>query len=233
MTRHIIALGGGSFSQQIGISPIDRYILSLSGKQYPKIAFLPTAAGDSTTYVHKFYDSFSRADCLMSHYSIFGNNHLDIRSYLLEQDIIYVGGGNTFNMLTLWKARGVDTILRECWERGIIMCGISAGSLCWFRAGNTDSFGTMDKIECMSWLPFSNSPHYDTELTRRPNFYELIRTNQIPAGYGVDEGVALHFQDQNLFKVIAEKTEARAYWIEVKNGQVVEDTIVPEFLPQV
>ena len=224
--RQIVAMGGGGFSDSTNTTPIDKYILSLSPNKNPRVCFLPTASGDAGSYVNKFYKAFSAENCHMSHFSVFNSNHPN--EFLLEQDIIYVGGGNTFNMLNLWSARGVDKILKKAYENGIILCGISAGSLCWFESGNTDSFGKMDKIDCLGLLPFSNSPHFNSEKTRRPNFENLIKNKDISAGYGVDENVAVHFENEKLYKAIKEKEEASAYFISLENGILKEKLINPE-----
>jgi peptidase E len=189
---------------------------------------LATATGDAQSYIDKFYGAFSRQDCLLSHYSIFQNNHKDVESFLLNQDIIYVGGGNTFNMLNLWSARGVDKILKTAYQNGVILCGISAGSLCWFETGNTDSFGSMDKIDGLGFLPFSNSPHYNSDSSRRPNFQDLIKNRQISAGYGVDENVALHFVDEKLFRSVKESQEGTAYFTFLEGETLKEEIITPE-----
>ena len=229
LSQQIIAIGGGGFSPTTGTcTPIDKYILNLPNKKFPKISFLPTATGDSQIYIDKFYKAFTSQDCYPTHYSIFKNNHLDVESYILDQDIIYVGGGNTVNMLVLWKARGLDKILEKALEKGVILCGISAGSLCWFDSGNTDSFGKMDKIDCLGFLPYSNSPHFDSEITREPNFTNLIETNQIPAGYGVEEGVALHFINGELKKTIRENSTGVAYFINIKEKIISKQSILPE-----
>ncbi len=223
--RQIIGLGGGGFSCLGKTTPIDKYILSLA-VQNPKVCFLPTASGDAETYINKFYQAFSMENCYMSHFSVFKSNHSN--EFLLEQDIIYVGGGNTFNMLNLWSARGIDKVLKMAYEKGIILCGISAGSLCWFESGNTDSFGKMDKIDCLGFLPYSNSPHFNSESTRRPSFESLIQKKSIAGGYAVDENVALHFIDEELHKAVKEKEENSAYFISLENGTINEKIINPE-----
>lgn len=227
--RQIIALGGGGFSTTGSVSLIDKYILSSSISKTPKVCFVPTASGDADGYIDKFYKAFSMTNCYLSHFSVFRSNHP--AEFLLDQDIIYVGGGNTFNMLQLWSARGVDVALKEAYQKGVVLCGISAGSLCWFEAGNTDSFGKnigrMDKITGLGILPYSNSPHFNTEPSRRPNFADLIRNKNIPDGYGVDENVALHFIDEKLHQTIKETEVGSAYFIQLKNGQIVEKLINP------
>lgn len=224
--RQIIAIGGGGFSYTGKCTPIDKYILKMSNQKYPKISFLATASGDSDSYINKFYKAFSSQDCHLSNFDLFDTNHSN--DFLLDQDIIYVGGGNTFNMLQLWSARGVDKTLRQAYQNGTILCGISAGSLCWFASGNTDSFGKMDKINCLNLLPYSNSPHFNSEPARRPNFENLIKNEDICDGYGVDENVALHFVNEKYYKAIKQKEQGLAYFISLENGIINEKIINPE-----
>lgn len=226
IARQIIAIGSGGFSDSGKTTPIDKYILASTAKINPRVCFLPTASGDSREYTNRFYQSFSMANCHLSHFSVFGSNHPN--EFLLDQDIIYVGGGNTYNMLQLWNSRGVTDILKKAYQNGVILCGISAGSLCWFESGNTDSFCKMDKIDCLGFLPYSNSPHFNSEKTRRPNFEELIQNQDINSGYGVDEGVALHFIDEKLHKAVKEKDQARAYFISLEDQKIEEKVIEPE-----
>jgi dipeptidase E len=142
MQPQIVAIGGGGFSAESGNLLLERYILNLTKKTNPKVCFVPTASGDSELYLLKFYAAFKELQATTSHLPLFQLAVTDLRSHILKQDIIYVGGGNTRNMLLIWRAFGVDTILREAWEQGIILCGVSAGSICWFEQGVTD-FGLL------------------------------------------------------------------------------------------
>jgi dipeptidase E len=229
-TKNIVAMGGGSFASNNSLTAVEKYTLNLTNKPYPKVCFLGTATGDTSIYIDKFYKAFSKEDAYLSHLNIFNRNHKNIEEYLLDQDVIYVGGGNTYNMLLLWKEYGIDKILNSAWAKGIVLCGISAGSLCWFENGNTDSFGDMDQIKCLGFLPYSNSPHYNSEVQRRPNFQQLILDNKIKPGWGVDEDVALHFKDQDLVKVISNKPDVFAYWTETQKEKLIEKKIIPENL---
>ena len=137
----IVALGGGGFSMEPDNPLLDRYILGLTGKTRPRICFLPTASGDADGLIVKFYTAFGAERCQPVHLALFRRTVSDIRSLLLSQDVIYVGGGNTINMLAIWRAHGVDEILAEAWREGVVLAGLSAGSLCWYESGVTDSFG--------------------------------------------------------------------------------------------
>lgn len=229
--QHIVALGGGGFSGGDLGSPLDDFILSLARNRNPKICFLPTAAGDSDTYVANFYRSFTPRPCRPSDLALFRRTVLDLREFLLEQDIIYVGGGNTANMLAIWRQHGIDRILRECWESGAALAGISAGAICWFEAAVTDSFGLQLAAlnDGLRFLPGSACPHYDSEEKRRPTYQRLVGEG-FPGGYAADEGVALHFVGTTFREAVSSRPEGRAYHLGLANGKVVERMIEPRLL---
>lgn len=210
--KQIIALGGGGFSMEPDNPLLDQYILQQSSKAKPKICFLATASGDSQDYIARFYQFFEQQSCEPSHFSLFNPSTRDIESFLLAQDIIYVGGGNTKNLLALWKEWGIDQILHKAWEQGIILAGISAGSICWFEEGVTDSFGDgLAPLQCLGFLHGSNCPHYDGEANRRPSYHQLIAAQQIQAGYAADDGVGIHFIEQEVHAVVSSRPYAKAY----------------------
>jgi dipeptidase E len=213
MDRHIVALGGGGFS--IDDDPLlDDFILGLASPVRPRVCLLPTAQGDSADYVVAFYEAF-RERAEPSHLELFGRPRKDIRDFLLGQDIVYVGGGNTANMLAIWRVHGVDAILREAWERGIVLAGISAGSICWFEAGVTDSFGEeLAPLRCLGFLTGSNCPHYDSELQRRPTFRRLVDGGELPPGLAADDCVGLHFVGNELVEAVGSRREAGAFRVE-------------------
>jgi dipeptidase E len=212
MDRHIVALGGGGFSDDDRL--LDDFVLGLAGPARPRVCFLPTATGDSAEYVVKFYDAF-RERARPAHLELFGRPRRDIRDFLLAQDVIYVGGGNTANMLAIWRVHGVDTMLREAWERGIVLAGISAGSICWFEAGVTDSFGDeLAQLSCLGFLPGSNCPHYDSEPQRRPTYRRLVDGGELPPGLAADDGAALHFVGTELAEAVAARSEAGAFRVQ-------------------
>jgi dipeptidase E len=211
--RHVVALGGGGFSDQDD-PRLDDFVLGLAGSDRPRICFLATAAGDSPTYVVKFYDAF-RDRGQPSHLELFGVPRRDLREFLLGQEIVYVGGGNTANMLAIWRVHGVDRILREAWERGIVLTGISAGSICWFEAGVTDSFGDqLASLSCLGFLPGSHCPHYDSEPQRRPTYRRLVESGELPPGLAAEDGVGLHFVGGELAEAVAGRSGARAFRVE-------------------
>ena len=228
--RQVIALGGGGFSMEPENSLLDLYVLQQSGKINPKICFIPTASGDSDNYISRYYNFFNKQICIPSHLSLFKPQTRDLESFLLENDIIYVGGGNTKNLLILWKEWGLDTILRRAWEQGVVLAGISAGSICWFEEGVTDSFGDgLEPLTCLGFLKGSNCPHYDGELNRRPAYQNLVAKSKIKPGIATDDGVALHYIDQKLSEIVSSRPNAKAYKVYF-NEEIKEVELKTKFL---
>lgn len=232
--RHVVAMGGGGFSMEPDNPLLDDFVLGLAGERpngaRPRVCFLPTASGDAPIYVRDFYDAFApRADA--SWLPLFVRDRRDLRSYLLAQDVIYVGGGNTQNMLAIWRLHGVDAILREAWEGGIVLAGLSAGSLCWFECGVTDSFGPdlAPLNDGLGFLPGSHCPHYDGEALRRPGYQGLV-ADGLAGGYAADDGAALHFVGTELAEVVTSRPAAGAYRVEAVDGRVVETRLPGRYL---
>jgi dipeptidase E len=198
-------------------------VLSLAGVSTPRVCFLATASGDADSYIRLFYEAFPVRRCLPSHLPLFARRGPEPREHLLEQDVIYVGGGNTVNMLAIWRAHGVDVALREAWSRGIVLCGISAGSLCWFEAGVTDSFGPLRELhDGLGLLPGSHCPHFDSEPQRRPVYRRLIDAG-FPEGVAADDDVGLHYVGTMLDEVVSARSGAGAYRLaRGPDGAVVE-----------
>ena len=209
---------------------LDRYILELSDKEKPTVCFIPTASGDSDKYIVQFYSTYTHLPCQPSHLSLFFPHTADLRSFLLEQDTIYVGGGNTKSLIALWREWELDKILREAWENGVILAGLSAGSICWFEQGLTDSIpGKFTVLECLGFLKGSNCPHYDGEPERRPAYHRLLFQGLISSGYAADDGVGLHFVDDKLEKIVSSRPHAKAYRVEKLNG-ITETVLEPLYL---
>ncbi|MBU5213318.1 peptidase E [Heyndrickxia oleronia] len=229
--RQIIALGGGGFSMEPENPLLDRYILQQSNQSVPKICFLPTASGDSDNYIQRFYRFFDKQLCHPSHLSLFNPPTRDLESFILEKDIIYVGGGNTKNLLALWKEWGLDHILRKAWEQGTILAGISAGSICWFEEGLTDSFGTsLEPIQCLGILKGSCCPHYDGEIERKPAYKKMIDSGKIISGVAMDDGVAIHYLDQKMNKIVSSRPEAKAYEVKRIDNEVIQNELEVNYL---
>jgi dipeptidase E len=228
--RQIIALGGGGFSMEPENTLLDSYILKQSGKDNPKICFIPTASGDSEDYIQRFYSFFKNQNCMPSHLSLFRPPSRDLESFILQKDIIYVGGGNTKNLLALWKDWGLDVILRKAWNQGILLAGISAGSICWFQEGVTDSYGEgLEPLNCLGFLKGSNCPHYDGEADRRPAYHNLIGAKKIQAGIAADDGVAIHYIEREISNIVSSRPTSKAYRVSYEN-KVVETELQTEFL---
>ncbi len=229
--EQIIALGGGGFSME-ETPLLDDYILRASGKDCPRICFVPTACGDADSYTVRFYRRFGSTSCRATDLQLFRRQVTDLEDFACSQDIIYVGGGNTANMLAIWKIHGFDTALKAALTSGIILTGLSAGSICWFEHGVTDSFGSaLQSMACLGFLSGSHCPHYDGEAQRRPSYHQLIKQG-MPGGYAADDGVGLHFINGTLRHVISSRPEAKGYRVELEDDSVVESTLETRFLGQ-
>lgn len=220
--RTIIALGGGGFSMEPENPKLDDYILGCAAREEPRICLIPTASGDADGYIDRFYRAF-KGKAEPSRLSLFKRDGRELRQFLLNQDIIYVGGGNVANLLVVWRLHGLDTILREAWEAGIILCGISAGMNCWFEASVTDSFGTLSPLrDGLGFLPGSACPHYDGEVDRRPAYRRFVGEGSLPSGFAADDGAALHFEGARLEQVVCSRPNAQAYGVANSDGAIVE-----------
>lgn len=230
--NHIVAMGGGGFSMEPDNPLLDQYVLSLVNNAQPKVCFLPTAGGDSDRYIVKFYSAFLKFPCQPSHLSLFNPSTLDLRGFLLEQDIIYVGGGNTKNLVALWREWELDRFLREAWERGTVLCGLSAGSLCWFESGVSDypGNGVLKPLTCLGFLQGSHCPHYDGEANRRPTYHQMVAEGLLADGYAADDGVGLHFVNGTLAKIVSSRPAANAYRVERQGTEVQETLLEPTYL---
>jgi peptidase E len=211
----IVAFGGGGFSMEWGNTLLDDYVLSLTGVSRPRVCFLPTASGDADHYVVRFYRAFSSSSCEPSHISLFRRETGvgDPLRHLLAQDLVYVGGGSLVSLLGTWRAHGLDVALREAWRAGVVLCGGSAGSLCWFsHALSCFHEGPPRLIEALGLLPWSNAVHYDDEPGRRAAFRNAI-AGGMPAGYGAGDSAALHFVGTGLHAVVSSRPIARAAYV--------------------
>jgi peptidase E len=220
----IVAAGGLGEDDEAG--RLIQFVLNLTGKERPRICLVPTAGAEAPEFIVRFYEELSgRADC--SHVSFFPWPRENLREHVLSQDAVFVSGGNTANMLAVWRVHGFDRILREAWEQGTVLAGSSAGMICWFEAGVTDSFGP--QLEGMSdglgFLRGSACPHYDGEERRRPVYQELV-ANGFPAGVAADDTAALRYVGTELKEVVAVRDEARAYRVEPDGETPIEPRIL-------
>ena len=231
MAVQIIALGGGGFSMDTPDNLLDRYILEQTGKSRAKVAFLGQASGEASIYYDKFHVAFEAMGQEHSHLSLFSHpgddegmgHNADVEGYLLSQDVIYVGGGNTRSMLAVWKEWNLDTILRKAAASGIILAGISAGAICWFTQGLTDSvYGQLTTINGLGYLPGSATPHYDGEPMRRPIYLDKVASGAIQPGYALCDFAAAHFIDGQLVRCITSRENAHVYHV-TRDGDTVHE----------
>jgi aminopeptidase N len=222
--RQVIAIGGGGFGRTQASNLIEQYILDqASNKRSPSICFIPTATGDLDPYVVNFYSVFSRLDCKPSHISFFKRT-IDLEEHIAKQDIIFVGGGNTKSMLAVWKEWNLDKILKIAYERGTVMSGVSAGAICWFDQGLTDSWADELKImPCMNFISGNCAPHYDEEPERRPATKKLLEKNVITSMYGIEGGAALHFIDETPAYTVRFAKNKNAYNVTLQDSEVSEN----------
>ena len=227
-------MGGGGFSMEPDTPLLDDFVLSLARRPAPRVCFVATAGGDSPQYVRDFYRAFAPRDCRPSDLALFERRVSDLRAFVLDQDVIYVGGGSTANLMAVWRTHGLDRILAEAWHAGIVLCGISAGMNCWFRESVTDSFdlGRLAPLkDGMRLIDASACPHYDGEPLRRPTYQRLVREG-LPAGYAADDGAALHFAGEVLKEVVSSRPNAAAYRVERRGDEVVEERLTTRYLGQ-
>jgi peptidase E len=223
--QRILAIGGASLGPTSTDWPLHQYLLDLSGQERPRICFMGAASGEDASDRAGFYATFARrADA--THLDLFGRRIGDIEAFLLDQDVIYVGGGNTANMLAIWRVHGVDKALRTAWERGVVLAGWSAGAMCWFEGGLTDSFGP-DLAALRDGLKFlagSFCPHYDAESLRRPRYEELVGSGALQDGFASDDGVGLLFEGRDFAEAVASLPGQHAYRVERRRGNAAEET---------
>jgi dipeptidase E len=231
--RQIIALGGGGFSMEPENLALDAYVLAQARVPRPAIAFIPTASGDDEPYIERFYTAFSEFPCRPSHLPLFARTP-DLRAFLLAQDVVYVGGGNTKSLLGVWREWGLPEVLREAWAAGVVLAGISAGAVCWFEQGLSDAFAeALRPLQCLGLLAGSCCPHYDSEAARRPTYHQMVRTGGIPPGLAIEDGAAVHFLGDDIHRVVASRPGVTAYRVEMRDGAVREEALPVELLEPV
>ena len=228
--RQIIALGGGGFSMEPNNPLLDRYVLAQARRDPPRVCFVPTASGDAAGYIERFYESFRAHPCVPTHLSLFQPSFTDLAAFVLEQDVISAGGGNTRNLLALWREWGLDQVLRRAWQDGVVLAGLSAGSICWYEEGLSDSSGAgYTTLRGLGFLPGSHCPHYSNEPGRRDAYRQLIASGALGGGLAADDGVAFHHIGDALAKVVSSRPDAGAY--RVSNiGGAVEEPLAPQLL---
>jgi dipeptidase E len=220
----IIAIGGGSFASDPENPALELYLLAQARKRNPSVCFLATATGDHPAYIAKFYAAFTKLRCRPSHFPLFERTP-DPRT-LLEQDVIYVGGGNTKSMLAVWRDWQLPKFLRQALLGGAILTGISAGAICWFKAGVTDSWAShLAPLPCLGWLPNACCPHYDGEKDRRPSTHDLVAKGLLPETLALDDGAAAHFTGGKLLRVVTSRSNASAYRVSRQGNRAIETPV--------
>jgi peptidase E len=212
--------------------PVFRYLFQMArAASSPRLCFLATAGGDQESTISRFYQAFPGADVQASHLALFDKPNVDdVRAHLLAQDVVWVDRGSLVNLVAVWRAHGLDEVLRECWEAGVVLSGESAGSLCWHKAGTTDSFGPRVRPAAgLGFLPFGNAVHYGD---RREDSHARIAAGELPSvSFATDAGAGLVYQGTELVEVIADRKHARAYRVERKDdGSVAETALEPRRL---
>jgi len=220
ITKNIVAIGGGGFGRSLGSLEIEKYIISLVNKKRPKICFIPTASGDNDLYKLNFYRAFSKLECLTSHIDFFSRTE-NLQKKVLTQDIIYVGGGNTKSMLGVWKEWNLHNTLRDAYEAGIVLSGVSAGAICWFDKGITDSFADkLEIIDCLGIIKGIACPHFDEEKEREPYVYEAIKNQIINSCICIDGNCALHIKNDFEYFSVSFGDEKKCLKIYTENNKL-------------
>jgi dipeptidase E len=232
--RRILALGGHDFDRRDGNTSICDLIVELAETPHPRICLLPTASGDPQDQISRFRRGFGERDCLPSVLSLFrlGENPVNLRDELLAQDVIYVGGGSLVNLIAIWRAHGLDEVLRECWSEGTLLCGQSAGAMCWFEGGITNSSGLPAAARGLGFLPGSASVHYLTEPERRRVFLEAVAAGELGPGLGLEDQTGALFKDRELAQTVSGRDGARAWEVALVDGDVEEAPLVPRQLEE-
>jgi len=227
-TRKILIAGGNYGTVFI------KYMAELTGKSRPRLCFLPTASADSEKSTLTWYRNCAPLNVEPSDQASFVESLTQKRSWedvFLSVDGIVVSGGNTLNQQAIWKAQGIDVVLRKAWDRGIVLGGASAGSLCWFEEGTTDSRPQeLTIVQGLGFIKGSHCPHYDAEPGRRPLYTKLIGSGQMKPGYACDNDAGIYFEDNVVTRVVSAKQGAKAYYVSVVNGTVVEKVLEPELI---
>jgi dipeptidase E len=221
----IVAMGGASLRQEDYDPRLNDFVLSLARSARPRVCFVGTASGDSPEYVASFYRVFcAHHDCVPADLGLFQRTVADLRSFVLGQDVVYVGGGNTASLLAVWRAHRLDDVLREAWEEGVVLCGSSAGMNCWFEGSTTDSFDVAQVAalrDGLGLLPGSACPHYDGEDQRRPLYRRLVAEGTLPPGYAADDAAALVFEGTSLAEVVTTVEGSTAYRVTAEREEAL------------
>jgi dipeptidase E len=223
-SRRILALGGHEFDRRAGNDAICDLIVELADAPRPRICLLPTASGDPEDQIVRFKRAFGERDCVPSVISLFrlGDNPVDLCDELLGQDVVYAGGGSMVNLIAIWRAHGLDEILRECWREGILICGQSAGAMCWFQGGITSSQGEPAVADGLGLLPGSACVHYLTEPVRRRRFLRAVTSGELESGLGLEDQTGALFEEGELFETFTAREGAEVWSVTAEDGAARE-----------
>ena len=229
--RRIVALGGHEFRLRGPELAMLQHVLALTGADSPNVCLLPTAGGDARDGIADFYSAADRFDCRPSHVSLFRRERerVDLRRHLLDQDLIYVAGGSLTNLLAIWRAHGIPALLGEAWRSGVVLCGQSAGALCWFDHGITASSGSPRPARGLGLLRGSLCVHYARDPARRSAFLEAI-AGGLPGGWGIDDGAGIVFESDQDPVPLAGRERARVIRVEPVGGRALEIVENPRLL---
>jgi peptidase E len=229
--RQILAIGGAALPLELDNLLLVDYFLKQTRKRNPKVCFIGAAHGDADAGRLRFYAGFSQFTCRPSHLPLFARTPRDLASFVMEHDAIFVGGGNTRSMLAVLREWELDSHLRAAWEAGVVLGGASAGSICWFEHGLTDSVaGQLTAMSCLGFLPGANCPHYDSEPSRRPAFQRLVARGALADGIAADDGVALHYDGTRLLRAVSSRPRAKAYRVRKLRDRAHETRIPTKYL---
>jgi dipeptidase E len=220
ISPQVIAIGGVPMGP--GNALLDRYVLAQARRRNPSVCFIATASGDADSYVARFYATFATYRCKPTHLPLFGRTP-DLERILPAQDVIYVGGGNTKSLLAVWRDWGLPQLLRKAWTSGTVLAGVSAGAICWFEAGVTDSWsGRLAGLSLLGFLPGTCCPHFDSEAERRPALHRLVATRAVPKALALDDGAAAHFVNRRLARVVSAQPTGGGYEVRRVGSRAVE-----------
>jgi peptidase E len=222
--RRILALGGHDFDRRVGNDAICDLIVELAESPRPRICLLPTASGDPEDQIARFRRAFAERDCVPEVISLFrlAENPVDLREELLGQNVIYAGGGSMVNLVAIWRAHGLDEVLRECWREGILICGQSAGAMIWFQGGITSSQGAPAIAAGLGLLPGSACVHYLTEPVRRRRFLRAIAAGELETGLGLEDQTGALFEDDDLVETISARDGAEVWEVTAEGAGAIE-----------
>ena len=222
VSRNIVAIGGGGFGRNPNKPIIEDYIINLAGIKKPTITFFPTASAEDANYIVNFYTAFAQLDCKAQHISLFKKTP-DLKAVIEESNIIYIGGGNTKSMLAVFRDWGLDKLIVNAYKKGTVLAGVSAGAICWFERGVTDSWAHgLRVLDCMGLLKGVCCPHYDGEVNRRPSVEKFLFNKTIDSSLCIEDGAAVHFENESINTAISFYKNKNAYSVEYKDGVLIE-----------